>query len=57
MFGPPAAATLFDLASDPVLMLRADLSALRASAIRSVSAASPLERRGPRARSPITERS
>lgn len=31
MFGPPATATLFDLVSDPVLTLRADLSALRAN--------------------------
>ncbi len=31
MFGPPAAAALLDLVGDPVLTLRADLSALRAN--------------------------
>ncbi|MCE4554820.1 PAS domain-containing protein [Roseateles cellulosilyticus] len=31
MFGPPASAALLDLVSDPVLTLRADLSALRAN--------------------------
>lgn len=32
MFGPPASAALLDVVSDPVLTLRADLSALRANA-------------------------